>query len=71
MPAHLKKIVLSSVESSHFYRNQWYFGGEATLRAKGTKIKVQSIPSQEWNQVEMAASKFWDDVAETGEVAEK
>jgi len=63
--------VLSSVESSHFFRNQWYFGGEASLRAKGTKLKVQSIPREEWNQVEQAAAKFWAEVAETGEVAAK
>jgi TRAP-type mannitol/chloroaromatic compound transport system substrate-binding protein len=71
LPAHLKKLVLACVESGHFYRNQWYFGGEASLRAKGTKLKVQSIPREEWNQVEQAAAKFWEEVAETGEVAAK
>ena len=71
LPAHLKKLVLACVESGHFYRNQWYFGGEARLRAKGTKLKVQSIPQEEWNIVERAASKFWEEVAETGEVAAK
>ena len=71
LPAHLKKLVLACVESGHFYRNQWYFGGEARLRAKGTKLKVQSIPQEEWNIVERAASKFWEEIAETGEVAAK
>ena len=71
LPAHLKKLVLACVESGHFYRNQWYFGGEASLRAKGTKLKVQSIPREEWNEVERAATKFWAEIAETGEVAAK
>ena len=32
---------------------------------------MQSIPREEWNQVEQAAAKFWAEVAETGEVAAK
>ena len=71
LPPHLKQAVMSGIESSHFYRNQWYWGGEARLRAKGTKLKVQSIPASEWRAVEEAASKFWDEVAETGETAAK
>jgi TRAP-type mannitol/chloroaromatic compound transport system substrate-binding protein len=71
LPPHLKQIVLSGIESGHFYRNQWYFGGEARLRAKGTKLKVETIPASEWREVEEAATKFWDEVAETGETAAK
>ena len=71
LPAHLKSIVVSSIESSHFFRNQWYFGGEAKLRADGTKLEVTTIPAEEWREVENAAAKFWDEVAETGEVAAK
>jgi TRAP-type mannitol/chloroaromatic compound transport system substrate-binding protein len=69
LPDHLKTLVLACIESGHFYRNQWYFGGEARLRATGTKLKVESIPASEWREVEEAASKFWDDIAETGETA--
>ena len=71
LPAHLKSIVLSSIESSHFFRNQWYFGGEAKLRADSTKLEANTIPAEEWREVENAAAKFWDEVAETGEVAAK
>jgi TRAP-type mannitol/chloroaromatic compound transport system substrate-binding protein len=71
LPSHLKQIVLSGIESGHFYRNQWYFGGEARLRAKGKKLKVETIPASEWREVEVAAGKFWDEVAETGETAAK
>ena len=71
LPPHLKQIVMSAIESSHFYRNQWYWGGEARLRAKGDKLTVQSIPANEWDEVEQAALEFWDEIAEEGEVAAK
>jgi hypothetical protein len=71
LPDHLKSLVMACIESGHFFRNQWYFGGEAKLRAEGTKLKVQTIPASEWRAVEDAASKFWDEVAETGETAAK
>jgi TRAP-type mannitol/chloroaromatic compound transport system substrate-binding protein len=69
LPGHLRQLVLSCIESGHFYRNQWYFGGEAKLRAEGEKLKVETIPADQWREVEVAASKFWDEVAETGETA--
>lgn len=71
LPDHLKAVVKASIEASHEYRNQWYWGGEAKLRADGTKLKVQSVPAEQWREVEEAASKFWDEVAEEGEVAAK
>jgi len=71
LPDHLKQIVMSCIESGHFFRNQWYFGGEAKLRATGTKLKVRTIPAEQWREVENAAAKFWDEIAETGEVAQK
>jgi TRAP-type mannitol/chloroaromatic compound transport system substrate-binding protein len=71
LPDHLKGIVRNAIEAGHQYRNQWYWGGEAKLRAEGTKLKVQSIPASEWREVEEAATKFWDEMAETGEVAQK
>ncbi len=71
MPAHLQSLLMACIESGHFYRNQWYWGGEAKLRAKGTKMELTSVPASEWKQVEDAALKFWDEVAETGERAAK
>ena len=71
LPDHLKAIVKAAIEAGHQYRNQWYWGGEARLRATGTKLQVQSIPASEWRAVEEAAAKFWDEIAETGETAQK
>lgn len=71
LPKHLQALVKACFESSHFFRNQWYWGGEAKLRATGTKLKVQSIPASEWRAVEAAATKFWDEIAETNETAQK
>lgn len=71
LPDHLKAIVKSSIEASHEYRNQWYWGGEAKLRADGTKLKVRTVPSDQWREVEAAAAKFWDEIAEEGETAAK
>ena len=71
LPPHLKRIYMSSIEASHTYRNQWYWGGEANLRATGTKLKLTSIPAAEWKQVEDEAVKFWDEIAQTGETAAK
>jgi hypothetical protein len=62
---------MAGIEASHTYRNQWYWGGEAKLRASGDKLKLTSIPAEEWKTVEDAARKFWDEVAQTGETAAK
>jgi len=71
LPDHLKQIVMAGIEASHTYRNQWYWGGEAKLRATGDKLKLTSIPADEWEVVEEAARKFWDEIAQTGETAAK
>lgn len=71
LPEHLKAIVMAGIEASHTYRNQWYWGGEARLRAQGDKLKLRSIPREEWKVVEDAAVKFWDEIAEEGEINAK
>ncbi|MGJ8584740.1 MAG: TRAP transporter substrate-binding protein [Marinosulfonomonas sp.] len=71
LPEHLKAIVMAGIEASHTYRNQWYWGGEARLRAQGDKLKLRSIPQEEWKVVEDAAVKFWDEIAEEGEINAK
>ena len=68
LPEHLKQLYVSTVEASHTYRNQWYWGGEAKLRAEGDKLELTSIPQAEWQQVEDAAAAFWDEVAQQGEI---
>ena len=42
-------------DSSHYYRQWWYWGGEAALRVDGEKMQLTSIPDEEWQQVEDAA----------------
>lgn len=51
------------MEHSQYYRQWWYWGGEANLRVNGTKIKLTSIPDEQWAQVENAAVAFWDEIA--------
>ncbi|QFT81237.1 Lactate-binding periplasmic protein precursor [Roseovarius sp. THAF27] len=71
LPDHLKSVVMAGVEAGHTYRNQWYWGGEAALRANGDKLQLRSVPASEWAEVENAAKEFWDEVAQEGEVHEK
>lgn len=71
LPAHLKRLVKTAIDASHTYRNQWYWGGEAKLRAEGTKLKLTTIPANEWKVMEDAAKVFWKEIAETGETAAK
>ncbi len=71
LPEHLKTIVSNAIEASHTYRNQWYWGGEARLRAQGDKLELTSIPADEWKNVEEAALTFWDEMAEMGETEAK
>jgi hypothetical protein len=52
-----------SIDQSHYYRQVWYWGGEADLRVNGKKMELASIPSNEWSQVVKDASGFWDEVA--------
>jgi len=63
LPEHLKTLFRLQMDSSHYYRQHWYWWGEAHYRTKGGKLKLTSIPAEEWKQVEDAALKFWDDTA--------
>lgn len=63
VPEHLKTLFRLCMDSSHYYRQYWYWGGEAKLRTSGTKMKLTSIPDEEWNQVIAEAHKFWDEIA--------
>lgn len=64
LPAHLQKLLDLCMDSSHYYRQHWYWGGEAKLRTQGTKMKLTSIPDEEWKTVEDEALKFWEEIAE-------
>ncbi|MBD3625711.1 MAG: C4-dicarboxylate ABC transporter [Rhodobacteraceae bacterium] len=71
LPDHLKQLVMAGIEAGHTYRNQWYWGGEARLRAQGDKLQLRTVPADEWAQVEDAAKTFWDEIAQEGEIHDK
>ncbi len=71
LPDHLKTMLQLAMDSSHYYRQWWYWGGEASLRVDGTKMELTSIPDEEWATVEAAAVKFWDEVASESETKAK
>lgn len=63
LPEHLKILFRLTCDSSHYYRQHWYWWGEAHYRVTGGKMQLTSIPDAEWKQVETEAHKFWDEVA--------
>ena len=65
VPEHLQTLFKLCMDSSHYYRQYWYWGGEAHLRVKGEKMKLTTIPAEEWATVEAEALKFWDEIATT------
>jgi len=67
----LQELLKLTFDSSHYYRLWWYWGGEAYLRTKGTKLKLTTIPDAEWATVEAAAIKFWDEIAAESETKAK
>ncbi len=71
LPARMKELLQLAMDSSHYYRQWWYWGGEAALRVNGTRLELTSIPDEEWAQVETAAVKFWDQIAAQSPVRKK
>ena len=63
LPEHLQELFRLSMDSSHYYRQHWYWGGEAKLRVNGKKLALTSIPDEEWAQVEAQARDFWNEIA--------
>jgi TRAP-type mannitol/chloroaromatic compound transport system substrate-binding protein len=71
VPPHLQKLLETCFEQSHYYRQHWYWAGEADLRINGGKLKLTTIPDAEWQTVQDAAVKFWDEVATESETKAK
>lgn len=67
VPEHLQELYKLCMDSSHYYRQHWYWGGEARLRTEGTKMELTTIPDAEWATVEAAARDFWDEIAAESE----
>ncbi|WP_027897213.1 TRAP transporter substrate-binding protein [Zestomonas thermotolerans] len=65
VPEHLKTLFKLCMDSSHYYRQYWYWGGEAQIRVEGKKLELTTIPEAEWRTVEEEAKKFWDEIAQT------
>jgi TRAP-type mannitol/chloroaromatic compound transport system substrate-binding protein len=63
VPAHLQELMRVCFEQSHYYRQHWYWAGEAKLRVGGDKLQLTAIPDAEWATVEAEAAKFWDEIA--------
>ncbi|MGO4914661.1 TRAP transporter substrate-binding protein [Pseudogemmobacter sp. W21_MBD1_M6] len=63
LPDHLQEMVRVCFDSSHYYRQHWYWGGEARLRVEGTELSLTTIPDAEWATVEAEARVFWDEIA--------
>jgi TRAP-type mannitol/chloroaromatic compound transport system substrate-binding protein len=63
LPDKLKELLKMAMDTSHYHRLWWYWGGEASLRVHGTKMKLTTIPDAEWATVQAAAEKFWDQIA--------
>ncbi|MEQ8653731.1 MAG: TRAP transporter substrate-binding protein [Kiloniellales bacterium] len=64
LPAHLQTLYKLCIDQSHYYRQYWYWWGEAHYRTTGGKLELTSIPEEEWKTVEEEAMKFWDEIAE-------
>jgi TRAP-type mannitol/chloroaromatic compound transport system substrate-binding protein len=71
VPPHLQMLFKLCMDSSHYYRQHWYWAGEAKLRTEGEKLKLTTIPDEEWATVETEALKFWDEIATTSPRAAK
>ncbi|MBI1207149.1 MAG: twin-arginine translocation signal domain-containing protein [Azospirillum sp.] len=71
LPEHLKALFNLCMDSSHYYRQHWYWSGEANLRVNGKKMELTTIPDEEWATVEAEAHKFWDEIAATSPRAKK
>ncbi|WP_347876827.1 TRAP transporter substrate-binding protein [Labrenzia sp. OB1] len=71
LPDHLKTMLQLAMDASHYYRQWWYWGGEANLRVNGTKMELTTIPDAEWETVEGAAMAFWDEIAAESPVKAK
>jgi TRAP-type mannitol/chloroaromatic compound transport system substrate-binding protein len=68
LPEDLQTLFRVCCDQSHYYRQWWYWGGEANLRVNGPKMELTSIPDEEWATVENAAHEFWEEIAAESDV---
>jgi TRAP-type mannitol/chloroaromatic compound transport system substrate-binding protein len=63
VPDHLKQLFQLAIDSSHYYRQHWYWWGEAHYRTTGGKLELTTIPESDWKTIEEEAQKFWSEIA--------
>lgn len=63
LPEDLKALFKMHIDYSHYYRQHWYWWGEAHYRVNGGKLELTTIPVEEWATVRQEAYNFWDEVA--------
>ncbi|MGI9406053.1 MAG: twin-arginine translocation signal domain-containing protein [Hyphomicrobiaceae bacterium] len=63
VPPHLQELFKITIDQSHYYRQVWYWGGEADLRVNGKKMELTTIPADEWDKVVADAEGFWEELA--------
>ena len=63
LPEHLQTLFRLCMDSSHYYRQHWYWWGEAFYRTTGGKLELTSLPESEWKTVEDKALEFWEEIA--------
>jgi TRAP-type mannitol/chloroaromatic compound transport system substrate-binding protein len=66
LPPHLQQLYRMMIDSSHYYRQHWYWAGEANYRLNG-QLELTTLPESEWAVVQEAAAKFWDEIAAQSE----
>jgi len=71
VPPHLQELFRMSIDQSHYYRDVWYWGGEAKLRVEGEKMELTSLPPEEWAKVVKDSESFWDEIASSSPRAGK
>lgn len=71
VPPHLQELYKITIDQSHYYRQVWYWGGEANLRVHGDKMELTTIPAEEWDTVVKDAEDFWEELASENERARK
>ncbi len=67
----LQALYRMSINDSHYYRQVWYWGGEADLRVNGKKMELTSLPANEWGQVVKDSEQFWDETSKISPRAKK
>ena len=63
LPPHLQALFRLAMDSSHYFRQHWYWWGEAHYRTVGGEVELTTIPAEEWAEVEAAAETFWGEIA--------